>query len=539
MRNGIRGASMSIKVFQEERIKNDLISDYLKRGTYPSQIELDFLVNQFKQKHLLGLPEFKGYYPSNGELSNKKKYNDMVNTIRKDLELTFHNLAYENNRFESLEEYYLTEKNQIQLSIKEIKNDIEIINAYIENKSAIEIFYNSFFDFKYVELKGNLNRNIYKTDCFIDLRESQISLSPIYIKSLKQELLDSEIEIDFKKQFKYSNALNPIEQIFTDNINESWQQECVAISEGQKGIDILIEFKKEIEANFISIQMNSPKATTAYLYVGLEKDNLKEIQSYESDEMINWNFNLERIKYMKITLEKLESDLSIGSDFYYYFGAKKLVIKNQKYINESKFISQPVLINKKYKSILLKVNEYVPIDTKIEYYISKNTDEKSAEPSVVQWMKINPEVEMKLKDTEEITQIYNEDTEEYGEVYQEDIGVKIYKVGNIDSAIEKSIKISCGIGMFQVEKLITDIEQLGDYESWKNISKQEYKFVKAESIKSPSFLEINENELGRMTCFIDSDEKFVDLEIEEILSSLDFKLNVYLNRIQVKKINNK
>lgn len=531
---------MSIKIFQEQRVRDDLLNEYLKRGSYPSKIELEFLVNQFKSKQLLGMPEFKGYYPGNGEVSNKRKYNDMVNTIKKDLELTFRNLEYENNRLESVEEYYLTEKNQIQLGIKEIKKDIEIIDKYIENKDAIEIFYNSFFDFKYIELKGDLNRNIYKTDCFIDLRESQISLNPIYIKSLKQELLESEIQLDFKKQFRLSNALNPIEQIFSDNINQSWQQECIATSDGNKKVDILFEFKKEIEANLISIEMNSLKVTNGYLYIGMDLSNLYQIESYKSEEIITWNFESKKIKYIKIVLEKDECDISIGNDFYYYFGARKLIVKNQKFINQNKFISKPMKINKKYKSILIKANDYTPIDTKIEYYISKNTDEYTVNPSAVQWMKVNLNEELKLKNTEEVVQIYNKETERYGEVYKEDIGGKLYRIGEINSSIEKSIKLFCGQEMFQVEKKIFQQDKEANYESWKDVVNQEYKFVKVNSIKGPSFLEVNQNELGRLTCFIESEqEKFIELSIEEILSSLNFKLNVYVNRVQVKKINNK
>ena len=158
---------MSISSIQRKRKTEEFTQQLLKKGIEPNNFELNRLLTEYFDNHVLGMPYYAPIKQKPYEESSKKDYNHNFKTLKEDLETIYQANIEANNKAVAMQEYYDLEKNKVRNALTKLSLRVENITEALKSTSRVKQYVQVFDDLYGVEFYGDAKRNIPYTTSFV------------------------------------------------------------------------------------------------------------------------------------------------------------------------------------------------------------------------------------------------------------------------------------------------------------------------------------------------------------------------------------
>lgn len=454
---------------QECQIKNkeeEIYKRLLKNGQVVTSYEVNKLLNEFFESNIPGLPYFKPVEIEAYSKSNKTIYNEMFSKINTDLISAYD--IYNNQA-----EYSVVTQNSYDLEIEDINNQIDslMLQAQIlEEYSKKNTFYYpnviTFNNLNFVNTKNLYKNNIPYTTSEIDFNFGTLRNELHSTPDSKIDLTDSVIKITTNgyKATVDNDTTKLVNGIDSDLIQVTLNGD---IDGKTPSLIINIQLVKQTEISKVELFGYALHNTSIRLMLSDDGDNFLEKNEIEGSLNNIWRFNKEKVKAVKIIIEKSTFDYEDEDEKLFYFILKNLSLYNDKYAKTSVYTSTVIPFDKPISDIIIYPDEQRPPSTDIAYFVGvedKNND--------VEWKSIKPNALLDLKLLNKKEMILNYFTSEIFGSSKYDDNLKehsfyLYELPNYTNL--NSIDIRVGHSQWLIEKL-----QYDNIETFKNASTSNY-----------------------------------------------------------------
>lgn len=533
MRHEERRITLSIKERQIENERQRVLLRELRAGRYPNISYIQSEVGKkFKEKPA-GLPRFELRPAVNHDVSNSKEYNTMVDEAHEDLLTAFQELSYHADRMMSLADYYDTEKYNINLEVKKINRMMEELEEKLKDRGLRHVIFDTFNDYTRLEFEGNKSRSLPATNAFVDLRNGYTTLETVQNGKDKIDISRAEVTVKPVTPFVEFTELSFVSNALNDMINEAWRHQAVKEEASDGKITMTISFDDPIEMNMISLITQSPRETKVSIKTHRQDGTVKDHIEKEVFGYAEWFFTREAFTKIEITFHKTEPDVVLGANYYYYFGAENISVRNVDFMPEGYVTSAAHYVDRILDKVTLHVDESVPPDTSIRYFVAE--DEKDDE--IIEWRAIAPGgtvdfARILLKDVQVEPTAKN-----YGNLFNTYNNHSYYVVSQLsEKPISRSIELYMGSMMVQVDEyaFAAGTSFAPTLEQWKGVRDFERKYVSIDEISGGNTLAISPGTIGRMTMHITMNQDY--LLMANPITIENVECTVYLNNMQVKGI---
>lgn len=530
---------MSIRDYQRKKAVEKVLSSELRAGKFPDSITIEKEVQAEFQERPLGLPRYTFRPVKENEISNPESFNTMMENIHEDLSTAFNEIGYQNEQLLKMGNMYTTEKQQIELSLRQLEKRMQTVLNKLQHPSSHQVIYDTFDTFNHIDFRGDEKKGIPATDAFVDLRNNQVMLNTVYMGAAKIDLSQATYQIELisssseEKKKPTIVEETPFSHALKDTINESWRYVVHKTQLEPTAVEITIQLPAKVEANYLSLLLHSPKETTVTLFLSEDQTTWRPLKTYTAYNRVEWMFD-QSITGIKLRLEKSEPDFIQGTEFEYYFGLSHIHLKKESYLPKGYVVSAPYAIdNQVVDKITLQTEEAIYPYTSISYYIGIEE-----EGSIVEWQKIRPNEPLYFNQVNENTLLLESNTEGYGEQVDENFGIAYYSIAKLPEApLPKRTLLYMGDYMWKVEtKQVDSVPEayLPTLKDWRDIRGVETKFIPIELTHNQSQYELTPQSLQRFTTY-------VYCEKEEEIYNNDFnvgdaRIQVYLNNNLIKPI---
>lgn len=440
---------MSISQIQYNRKKEEFIKILIQKGIEPNNFELNKMLSEYFDNHILGMPYYSPIKQTPYEQSNKEDYNHNFETFKEDIETAYEANISINNKAVAMQEYYDVEKIKVRNALAKLNLRIENILDGLKYADAIQQYVEVFDDLYGVEYYGDTKRNIPYTTSFIDLLQKKVYTDKTNNKLNKISLLNAKISISGLSDFVETETKGTIDNILNDVNNEIYILNGRTTINKEKSITIDIDIGSLIDVNTIRFSCTSTKKVNCDLLLSDDGANFYSVYSINGLDNIEWNFNKKTIQYIKIIYKKSEPDgvvIDNNMEIYeYYFILKNISIMLDEYQNKSIFVSKPITFNNLTSSIKLDVNDMIFDNTRIDYFIGFDNNSNK-----IGWDSIINHKEHGLFMFEKRHKILNYHVDDFGTIGEILQLYKLYKLP--DGVNRNSIKLTPGYNMWSVKK---------------------------------------------------------------------------------------
>lgn len=365
---------MSINNNQRTIIENQSLNAILKHGSIPSSLAFNRYVNEKYDNKTPGLP-FLDPVKLQGK-SNSKVFNQMLDEINIDLQTLYNTNKIQTLNVGAINEYY-------DITAKKINDNINILSKLINNNVNVNNYLLTFNNFNQIDFSGDSNRNIPSTNSYIDLINGYVSNEKISTANSKYDISKAQISI--------SNSFNPNDIISVGNINDIlndlsgayYLYNLKSLYNTPISFNIEIILDETVNATNIQFTFNALYGIDAKLSISEDNINYKSFQIESNSNNIEWNFISQTIKYININITKNTPDGYDGTNYYYYFNFRNISIINEKYKQDSIFISNPIKLDYIYNKINVDIDHNIYPGTNINYYIGIDNLQDNIEWSVL------------------------------------------------------------------------------------------------------------------------------------------------------------
>lgn len=442
---------MAIREMQRSLIKQHFIQEQLREGLYPSVMLVDQLTDEMFRDKPAGVPRFTYRPMIKGQASSSEDYNSLFNEISIDLTVGFEEVVHLNNRVMSLTSYYESHRTRVDKELKNIELKIAGLQMKSEAKTNVEVVGDQINNFLDIDFRGDMSRNIPKTDAFVNLRQNEVE-----VKRMKNSAVKHDLSIGKPRFYTEDSSLQvinltSIESALTDTIYDAWRSIVV----NKTGEPVVAYYEIELPelitiTNFmIDTQVGNP----VYLTLLLSSDG-SDFTIYESRKVTNsyqWVMEPKETKVIRLKMEKKEHDRPNGSEFEFLFGAKTIQATEQRYMQDALFVSKPftVLDHEAIESISLDVEEYLPANTSIRYYVGLDY-----ETNVVEWEEIRKDRPVITEMVKPYSMEINRYTTGYGDLMFEQYGQRYHCIAKLPhKPLKKSMELMIGRNMWLRETI--------------------------------------------------------------------------------------
>lgn len=487
---------MSIRNRQLSNALNTSLLTELHNGRYPTADIINSNVDNKFQNQTLGQPIFEPKLTSKLTVSDSAEFNSMLDDIFEDLTTCYQEIQYQINRVMANTNLYETQKNKLEQETRELEYKLKGLENKLKTKD--NSIFNTFANFQSVDFTGDTERNIPSTTALVDLRFNAVTLNPVG-NSIKQDISKAYVDVKILTPYTSNKTLSLASNILKDTINESWRQLITTDqANGLVSVNLDIELEQIIKITKLSLVANSVKDTIVSFMFSKDNQQWQSLSEQSVRYVADWTFKTIEVKFIKITLSKLEPDIIKGTKYQHYFGIQNLTLVRETYQNQAVFTSKihPVLVP--VNNVTLQTNKWLPANTNIDYYIALDNG-----ITPLAWQKILNQTTLNLvpsENKEKLINLYS--SANYGRIYPHQSSVKYYHLNDITPEIDLSnIQLYVGVNMWQQEIAVySDIEQTIDTNpiTWVNISDIGVNYL---DIKTKS-LPVKKDKLTRFTTYI-------------------------------------
>ena len=211
---------MSISTIQRKRKTKEFTQQLLKKGIEPNNYELNRLLSEYFDNHVLGTPYYKPIKQKAYEESSKEDYNHNFRTIQEDLETIYEANIEVNNKAVAMQEYYDLEKNKVRNALTKLALRVENMSEALKSTSKVKQYVQVFDDLYGVEFYGNAKRNIPYTTSFIDLLQKKLYTDKTNIKTNKISMNNATVSVIGLKSFNNYQMDGDINKILSDTVSD-------------------------------------------------------------------------------------------------------------------------------------------------------------------------------------------------------------------------------------------------------------------------------------------------------------------------------
>ena len=442
---------MSISSIQRKRKTEEFQKKLLQLGIEPNNYELNRMLTEYFDNHILGMPHYSPILQKPYEESSKDDYNHNFETFKEDIETIYEANIEANNKAVAMQQYYDLERNKVRNAIAKLQLRVENISEALKTSSHVKQYVQVFDDMYDIEFYGNAKRNIPYTTAFVDLLQKKVYTEKMTSKVNKIAMTNATIEINGLLSFSDTNPQGEKEKILTDTISDLYILSCRSFDDKEKELEIIIDLGSLIDFNMVSFDYTSAKEMTCELYLSEDGENYIAVYDVTSRDFIEWNFNIKTARYIKIICHKAEPDglstESSGISFYeYYYVFKNISIAKESFESKSVFVSKVIDFDDLTSTIKLDATDKIYNNTRIDYFIGYDNG-----TSKIGWDAIENHKDHKLFMFQKLHKIVNNHvSSDFGSMGDE---LQLYKLYQLPSNVNKnSIKVTAGYNMWSVKR---------------------------------------------------------------------------------------
>lgn len=441
---------MSISSIQRKNKTDEFIIKLTQLGIEPNNFELNNMLTEYFDNHIIGMPLYSPIKQIPYEESNKDNYNHNFITLKADLETAYKANIETNNKAVAIQQYYDTQSNKIRNAISNLSLRVDSILNAIKANAHIKYYSQSFDDLYSVEYYGDKKRNIPYTTSFVDLLQKKVYTDKTSNKNNKISLVNAEISINNYGDFDSHSVSGNKNNILNDTTTDIYIAYCKSKDDKAKSLELIIDLKTLIEINCVRLTFTSVKNMTCELYLSEDGENYISAYNMTSCNCVEWNFNSKIIRYIKINCIKNEPDgvESYNDDvaFYeYYYLLKNITISNDEFETKSVFVSKIIDFDDLTSIIRLDATDMTFNNTRIDYFIGfDNGIDK------IGWDAITNHNDYKLFMFEKRHKILNHHIADYSNIAGD---TNLYRLYELPKTVNRnSIKVTPGYNMWSVKR---------------------------------------------------------------------------------------
>lgn len=541
---------MSISSIQRKRKTKEFTQQLLRKGVEPNNYELNRLLTEYFDNHIIGMPYYRPIKQKPYEESSKKDYNHNFKTFQEDIETIYQANIEANNKAVAMQEYYDLEKNKVRNALTKLALRVENITESLKSTTKTKQYVQVFDDLYGVEFYGNSKRNIPYTTSFIDLLQKKVYTDKTNSKVNKISMNNATISIDGYTNFDGYTTQGNLDKVLTDTISDLFIITGTSSSATEKVIEINIDLGTLLEFNTVSFKYTSTREMPCELYLSEDGDNFVTVYDVSSRDYIEWNFNSKTARFIKIICHKPEPD-GFNSDnsrllFYeYYYVLKNISIAKEEFESKSVFVSKLIDFDDLTSTIKLDATDMIFNNTRIDYFIGFDN-----EVDKIGWDAIENHKDHSLFMFEKRHKILNYHIESFSE---EGLGIDLYKLYRLPKNINRnSIKLTPAYNMWSVKRYTYESEKYnddgftlatGDFSEHVSKCNMAQLFMDCENYDS---FDIRTNTLYIMTQFISLEQsmnlfdKFIRITDTDYKTDVEgTEIRIFLNGYEVTAANNK
>lgn len=455
---------MSISKIQRDRKIREFITDLVQKGIEPNNYELNSLLREYFDNHIMGMPYYSPIKQKPYEESSKDDYNHNFLTFKEDIETAYEANIETNNKAVSIQEYYDTEKNRVFHAIDRISLRMNCLQDSLKSNKRIQEYVEVFDSMYNLELYGDTSRNIPYTTSFVDLLQKKVVTEKTNSQVNKLSITNATISLANIDDFNGYEADGELEKILNDTINDIYIFTGQSRENTEKSLSVIINLNDFMTFNTVFFRCTSSNDMIFSLSLSEDGDNFYTVYDIKGKDLVEWNFNPKTVKYIKIVCTKKEADgQSINSQnsniYEYYYIFKNITIALESYESKSVLVTKPIEFNNLTNFIKLDAEDRIFADTNINYFIGFDNS-----TSKIGWDAIENHKEQSLFMFEKRYNIANQGTyENYGKNNNGELN-NLYEVFKIPEGVNiNSLKVTPGYNMWAV-KMYRRNNDLGDYD---------------------------------------------------------------------------
>ena len=440
---------MSISSIQRKRKTDEFTQQLLKKGIEPNNYELNRLLTEYFDNHILGMPCYKPIKQKPYEESNKKDYNHNFKTLKEDLETIYEANIEANNKAVAMQEYYDLEKNKVRNALTKLALRVENISEALKTTNNVKQYVQVFDDLYGVEYYGDTKRNIPYTTSFVDLLQKKVYTDKTNVKINKISMNNSHITITGLTSFDSYEIQGKLSKVLNDTSNDIYILSAKSLSNTNKILEIVVDLNDVIEFNTVTFKFTSSREMPCELYLSEDGENYVSVYDISSKDYIEWNFNSKAARYIKIICNKTEADgYSIVNDnthYEYYYILKNISVSKEEYESKSVFVSKLIDFDDLTNVIKLDATDKIYNNTRIDYFIGFDN-----EIDKIGWDAIENHENHNLFMFEKRHKILNRHIENFSSL---DEKLDLYRIYELPQNVNKnSIKVTPGYNMWSIKK---------------------------------------------------------------------------------------
>lgn len=443
---------MSISNVQRKRKIEEFQTQLLKKGIAPNTYELNKMLTEYFDNHIMGMPYYSPINQEPYEESSKANYNHNFLTFKEDIETAYEANIETNNKAVAMQEYYELEINKVRNAIAKLQLRVENITEALKGCNKVKQYVEVFDDLYKTEFYGNTARNIPYTTAFVDLLQKKVYTDKTSTKTNKISMVNAKITLDaFQSAFGTYKISGDLNKVLNDTLNDIFIIEGQSQQEEEKKFSIIIDLCQFVEINMVSFSFTSIKEMPCELLLSDDGENYISVYDQSSRNYIEWNFNSKKIRYIKLVLHKTEADGITVNDideeaFQYYYVLKNISIAKEEFQEQSVYVSKLIDFDDLTSIIKLDATDMIFNNTRIDYFIGFDNGKDK-----IGWDAIENHKDHELFMFEKRHKILNSSVDEaFGSLGET---IDLYKLYELPPNINKnSIKLIPAYNMWSVKR---------------------------------------------------------------------------------------
>lgn len=356
-----------------KRKKEEYITQLVQKGIEPNNFELNKLLTEYFDNHILGMPYYSPIKQIPYEESSKKDYNHNFETLNEDINTIYEANIEVNNKAVAIQEYYDTEKSKVFHAIDKIVLRTNTLQESLKSNKKIQEYIEVFDSLYNLEMYGNESRNIPYTTSFVDLLQKRIYTEKVNSQVNKMLINNGSVVLNGVNNFESYTEDGNIQNILNDTINDIYIFTGQSFVNTDKKVDIYVDLGKLMTFNTIILRSTSSNDVVFTASLSDDGDNYYTIYDIEGKDIIEWNFDKKTARYIKLTITKQEADgmTTINNTYIYeyYYILKNLTIANEQFEMKSVLVTKPIEFMNLTNFVKLDAKDMTFNNTRIDYFI--------------------------------------------------------------------------------------------------------------------------------------------------------------------------
>ena len=356
-----------------KRKKEEYITQLVQKGIEPNNFELNKLLTEYFDNHILGMPYYSPIKQIPYEESSKKDYNHNFETLNEDINTIYEANIEVNNKAVAIQEYYDTEKSKVFHAIDKIVLRTNTLQESLKSNKKIQEYIEVFDSLYNLEMYGDESRNIPYTTSFVDLLQKRIYTEKVNSQVNKMLINNGSVVLNGVNNFESYTEDGNIQNILNDTINDIYIFTGQSYVNTDKKVDIYVDLGKLMTFNTIILRSTSSNDVVFTTSLSDDGDNYYTIYDIEGKDIIEWNFDKKTARYIKLTITKQEADgmTTINNTYIYeyYYILKNLTIANEQFEMKSVLVTKPIEFMNLTNFVKLDAKDMTFNNTRIDYFI--------------------------------------------------------------------------------------------------------------------------------------------------------------------------